>query len=450
MNLYDFNPDPFGPLMQFGPPPSMGAPMPPVLPPAMPSAPPDDNAAIMAALQQAIHEATQPPAPIPNRPSSFLDRLATGLAANPIEVPQNPRGGRGFSGSSFFANLIGGGANAFAKNREQQIMADPGSLPNRMIRTRLQTSTVPVSPIQRAKDLAEILKMNAEAKKALGASTPTTKPAVPIKLGKGSSLVDPSTGRVITAGPSSAPGGSVPADFTNADKILGDSIINGLTPVTALGNRVTDKNRGVLNYLATQKFDFTKTAIDFNSVRKHFESVNSPTQARLQQAYQKVTDTLPLLHDANTKFSALAPRFTVTPISRLVNMGIQDYGAGGAAAREAATNLYTFATTLQFELAVAYQGGTSPTEETMKKAAKIINPDMSPDRIEAAAKVALKEIKINQASINKAGAVSPSNPAGVNGAGGFNIGNRRIDNATTTVDSSEVNKARAFLRGLKR
>lgn len=192
MSLYEFNPDPTGSVLRFDPG-AAGVMGPGATSPASEGTPDPHAAALYAMLDESLKEAAamhdQQVAP---RKAGFLDRFATGLASNPIQVPQGMRGGNGF-----LAHLLASGANTFATNRAQEIAADPGSLANRILRQRQQAQ--PLDPLSRAVKIGDLIKTTAEAQKAGHPVAP--KAAEPMKVSPGEMLIDPATGRLVYQAP---------------------------------------------------------------------------------------------------------------------------------------------------------------------------------------------------------------------------------------------------------
>jgi hypothetical protein len=106
-------------------------------------------------------------------------------------------------------------------------------------------------------------------------------------------------------------------------------------------------------------------------------------------------------------------------------------GAFGADAAAVATQLGGQIAALQSELANVYQGGGVPTDEARKMAQKIINENMSPGNLEAALKLADRDVGIRLGAVSSVGATSPSNPQAV--GGGFNVGPNQVVNPTPTT-----------------
>lgn len=179
------------------------------------------------------------------------------------------------------------------------------------------------------------------------------------------------------------------------------------------------------------KFDYMRANTDYKSVQRHFMSANTGLQLRFQQAIDNAMQTTPVLSDLNDQLTKVAPRFAVTPLNMLANTAAKE-GLGTPEATAAATKMYALATALQFELAVVYQGGGVPTDQAMKRASSIIDPNASPKRIAAQIAIAERELTMRQNAINNAGPVSPSNPAGQNSSGGSLIGSGLLSSTKTS------------------
>lgn len=174
-------------------------------------------------------------------------------------------------------------------------------------------------------------------------------------------------------------------------------------------------------------FNLMKAETDYNSLKRHFLSLNGPVQVRLQQSISNIQETVPLFLEASQTLSKLAPRYRMTPLNKLANLSVRELGSEEAV--RAAQALESYARTLKFEMAVMYRNGNAPDDAAMKEAGGIINGDVSPERIGTQGEVALRESRIRQHAINDAGTVSPSNPAGVGGAAGTYVGPNMVENS---------------------
>lgn len=249
-------------------------------------------------------------------------------------------------------------------------------------------------------------------------------PKTPVSVGAGSSLVDPTTGRVVYQGQPSAasqasgfrmgqdgsmspiPGGphdlgTIRAEATarNAAQDLGGdaisiagAIINGdqppiLTGLYRLGGPVRAE-------LEKQGFDFTKARLDWDATSKLMATMNGAQQTRLRQAVGQVKESLPLVEELANKWQAGG-----FPVMNRAQLIAAQQGVLGPEAQSIATQLTAEISDLTSELGTVYKGGNSSTDESLKLAATQLSADWSNKTLLDAVNLVRKNITYRENSL---------------------------------------------------
>lgn len=365
---------------------------------------------------------------LPAAPLSAWDRLALALAQFPTYQPQRYESGA----SAFGRGLLSGAAQGFSRGGVEDIRRreEERKLENlrrskaaeRAHELALKSYEARQEPGRRAAIVGaeEAARIKARGEKPAAdmvdvpgiGPQPRSSSVAQRWLMKQAGLKDESGG------------GFMGQMFAQTDnEAIADAIAEGKFPPDV--SQFSRYSAGPIASILTKKhgFDLFKAQTDYKAFQRHWATLNTGVQKRLQQSIQNAYGTAGVLDELNAKLSTLAPRFRQTPLNRLAQIA-QAEGLGSDEAAATVTQLRGLAETLRFELANVYMGGGVPTDQAQRKAANIIDPSVSPARLTAQIALARRELNIRQQAINSAGPVSPSNPATVEPQGSTTVGPR--------------------------
>lgn len=399
----------------YRPPDVLGTPAPPPVPEGGPPAPPE----------------FVPPDLLSAPPPGFRERLAATLASTPAFQPS--RGTTG--GQALVGGLLSGAARGFGQaealtaktaevDRERKNTVRKAEADRNWANAQ-ETWRARLREYYKAKPDPETgkVKVTREMASAMG---------VPSAVG---TMVDPVSAGNLIARREQA---TRPAS-TGGSRVYG-SMVDKMEPA-AVAQRIAEGtmppdlagygrpfNSAVASILARDypDFDFTRANTDFKAVQRRFMSLNTSTQVRFQQAIDNVKETIDLLGEYLNEAERVGAKYGIRTLNKMYErLNKEGFGAD-AEARDAVTRLQGLGTTLQFELAVMYQGGGVPTDQANSKASNIIDPSADLRRLRKQLEVAMREAEMRQGAINTAGPVTPTNPAGQNSEGGSFIGGRLL------------------------
>jgi hypothetical protein len=150
--------------------------------------------------------------------------------------------------------------------------------------------------------------------------------------------------------------------------------------------------------LAAQGYDLTKATQDWKATERYLSTLNGPGQVRLRQAVDFAYESLGLVKDLAEQWKG--GRF---PLLNKVSLEAAKQGAMGPDAQAIATKLDSQIVEMQSELSVVYRGGNSPTDESLKQAAKVLQSNWSLPTLLANVDLLEKNLAIRRNSIVTAG-----------------------------------------------
>jgi hypothetical protein len=200
--------------------------------------------------------------------------------------------------------------------------------------------------------------------------------------------------------------------------------------------------------LGRRGYDLQKAQLDFSATTRWLASANGPQQLRLRQAAETAYGSLDVIDQLSDQLSQAIPRGQVGVLNRAA-MNLAKNGAFGVPAQQIATQLDAQITDVSSEISNVYMGGATPTDQSLKMAAKNLKGDWSHPQLKAATDLARKNLRIRLNSIGTAGPISPSNPISSEPRGEVQIGGRQVPMAAPqagTPGASSIGGAPSTVR----
>ncbi len=152
-----------------------------------------------------------------------------------------------------------------------------------------------------------------------------------------------------------------------------------------------------------QGFDLAAAATDWAATQKHFASLNSNQQLRLNQAIGQLPELLDSVDDLASKWKA--GRF---PLLNRANLALAKNGLMGKDAASIANQLSAQIADVTGDLGAVYMGGNSPTDHALGLAAKALGEDWDEKVLRDMTKLARQNVQTRLNSMRHTEAVTPS------------------------------------------
>lgn len=189
------------------------------------------------------------------------------------------------------------------------------------------------------------------------------------------------------------------ANATSADgdipSQIADAIVRGEQPPTTTG--LYKYGAAVRAKLAGQGYDLAAAQLDFEATKKHYASMNSTQQLRLEQATSMVEQSLPKVEELADAWNAGG-----FPTLNSAQLTLALEGALGPEANSIATQLKAQIDDVTSELGTVYKGGNSSTDESLKLAKSQLSADWSEQTLRDAIALIKTNIQYRKNSIAQA------------------------------------------------
>lgn len=176
---------------------------------------------------------------------------------------------------------------------------------------------------------------------------------------------------------------------------IADAIVRGEQPPTTTG--LYKYGAAVRAKLASQGYDLAAAQLDFDATKKHYASMNSTQQLRLEQATAMVEQSLPMVESLADQWNAGG-----FPTLNSAQLTLALEGALGPEANSIATQLKAQIDDVTSELGTVYKGGNSSTDESLKLAKSQLSADWSEQTLRDAIALIKTNIQYRKNSIAQA------------------------------------------------
>ena len=168
---------------------------------------------------------------------------------------------------------------------------------------------------------------------------------------------------------------------------IAEAIARGEQPPTMQG--LFRYGGAVRTALAKMGYDLSTAQQDWNATTKYLSSINGPQQTRLRQAAQTAYDSLDIVDELTKKWDAgKFPPLNTVRLKAAIN------GVLGPEAQQIATQLETQIADIVSEVSNVYMAGNTPTDESMKLAAKNLSANWEKNQLLANTKLLRKNLQI--------------------------------------------------------
>lgn len=185
---------------------------------------------------------------------------------------------------------------------------------------------------------------------------------------------------------------------------------------------------GVAGYareeLARMHYDLTKATMDWRAMQRAVATMNGPQMLGLQSAIRFTADALNAIDDPQDQKNdligqlkaALPASKGISPILNRAVMELAAQGAYGPDAQSKAQQLQSQIADMQFEMAVVYMKGNSPTDQGIYKASAQLQSQWSEQTLRDSVQLARENLLRRQNSISH---MMPMVPQMMGGAGAY-------------------------------